>query len=99
MMVRMSLSDAAYDLVLCAMKLPDMSAHGLMCRLKEMIEPVPLILMSEVGWDPDHTLPNCRKSGLHPKAILVKPFRVTQLIPVMECVLDATTPQPQPQNV
>lgn len=98
MLVRMSLRDAAYDLILCAMKLPDMSAHGLMCRLKEMMDPVPLILMSEVGWDPDHTLPNCRKSGLHPKAVLVKPFRVNQLFPVMECVLDATAGAQQTQN-
>jgi CheY-like chemotaxis protein len=98
MLVRMSLRDAAYDLILCAMKLPDMSAHGLMCRLKEMMDPVPLILMSEVGWDPDHTLPNCRKSGLHPKAVLVKPFRVNQLFPVMECVLDATSGARQTQN-
>ena len=89
-MVRASLQDAAYDLVLSAVKLPDMSAHGLMCKLIGMMEPVPLILMSEIGWDPDHTLPKCREKGLHPRAILVKPFRVNQLMSIMECILDAT---------
>ncbi len=93
-MVRASMPDASYDLILSAIKLPDMSAHGLMCKLQGMMSSVPLILMSEIGWDPDHTLPKCREKGLHPRAILVKPFRVNQLLSIMECVLDAQPPCP-----
>ena len=90
-MVRSGLRENTYyDLVLSAIKLPDMSAHGLMVKLMPMLDPVPLILMSEIGWDPDHTLPCCREKGLHPRAILVKPFRVNQLLEVMECILEAT---------
>jgi CheY-like chemotaxis protein len=94
-MVRSSLRDVAYDIVLSDIRLPDMSGHQLMVQLKELIDPVPMILMTGFGYDPGHSIVKARQAGLHPKAILYKPFRLDQLLAGVEAVLDATQQVPQ----
>jgi DNA-binding response OmpR family regulator len=94
-MVRSSLRDEAYDIILSDIRLPDMSGHQLMLQLKEMVDPVPLILMTGFGYDPGHSIVKARQAGLHPKAILYKPFRLDQLLAGVEAVLDATHSVPQ----
>jgi two-component system, sensor histidine kinase SagS len=89
-MVRSSLRDDAYDVVIADIRLPDMSGHQLMLRLKELIDPVPMILMTGFGYDPGHSIVKARQAGLHPQAILFKPFRLDQLLVGVEAVLDAT---------
>ncbi|MCA9193899.1 MAG: GAF domain-containing protein [Planctomycetales bacterium] len=88
-MYRASHIDAAYDVVISAIRLPDYSGYQLMLRLQKITEIVPLALMTGFGYDPGHSIVNARKAGLHPKALLYKPFRVTQLINVVETVIDA----------
>ncbi|WP_425614985.1 response regulator [Anatilimnocola sp. NA78] len=83
-----SLRDSRYDVVLTGIKLPDMTGYELMMRLKRMIHPVPLILMSEFGWDAGHTLVKARQAGLHNRGILIKPFILKQLLDTVETIID-----------
>ncbi len=49
--------------------------------------------MTGYGYDPGHSIVKARQAGLHPKALLYKPFRLTQLINVVETILDCYQPQ------
>jgi two-component system, sensor histidine kinase SagS len=97
-MVRGSPDDAAYNVIICDLRLPDMSAYGLLCKLQTVMETVPLVLMSGYGYDPGHTLVKCRQAGLHPKAVLFKPFRRDQLLEVIEMMLDPAKAIPGTPN-
>ena len=79
-----ALSDGSYDLVISEIHLPDMSAYDLMLRLGEVMTPVRLALMTGYGWDPDHVVVKCRRAGLPPNAVLLKPFRLDQLLTVVQ---------------
>lgn len=83
-----SLRDSRYDVVLTGIKLPDMTGYELMMKLKQMISPVPLILMSEFGWDAGHTLVKARQAGLHSRGYLIKPFILKQLLDTVETIID-----------
>lgn len=86
-MVR-GLSDDSYNLILSAIRHPDMSASEFFDKLQEIMEPVPLVLMTGFGWDPEHIVVNCRKKGLPPNAVLYKPFRLDQLLNVVQTNVD-----------
>jgi DNA-binding NtrC family response regulator len=88
MMVRNCAAGEPYDLVLSEIRLPDESAYQLMNRLVPLLQPVPLIMMKEYGYDVDHVFTRARENGLHPKAILFKPFRLDQLLQVTATILD-----------
>ncbi len=77
-----------YDIIIADIRLPDMTGYELLLQLMETMERVPLILMSSFGWDPGHSIVNARRAGLHPKAILYKPFRLDQLLEAVETILD-----------
>jgi CheY-like chemotaxis protein len=97
-MVRSSLRDVAYDVVIADIRLPDMSGHQLMLQLKELVDPVPMILMTGFGYDPGHSIVKARQAGLLPQAILFKPFRLDQLLIGIEAVIDATQNVPVGQQ-
>ncbi|MEO1526170.1 MAG: response regulator [Planctomycetota bacterium] len=78
-----------YDIVISDIKLPEYSGFQLMMRLKKIMDPVPMILMTGFGYDPGHSIVNARQNGLHPNAQLFKPFRLDQLIDVVKTVLEA----------
>jgi CheY-like chemotaxis protein len=82
-MVRIS----GYDVVIADIRLPDMTGYDFMLRLREVIdaEPLPLILMTGFGYDPEHCLVKARQAGL--KAVLYKPFRLDQLLNTVEQVV------------
>lgn len=86
-MVRCSQGAASYDAIISDIRLPDYSGYQLMLRLKEQMDYVPMILMTGFGYDPGHSIVKARQDGLHPKAILFKPFRLDQLIDVLETIL------------
>jgi two-component system, sensor histidine kinase SagS len=85
LMVRYRMS---YDVIIADIRLPDMSGYELMLKLMELMDRVPLILMSSFGWDPGHSIVNARRIGLHPRAILYKPFRLEKLLETVETILD-----------
>ncbi|MFO0942503.1 MAG: GAF domain-containing protein [Pirellulales bacterium] len=78
----------AYDVVISAISLPDYSGYQLMLRLQKFINPVPLALMTGFGWDAGHTIVKAREAGLPAKALLYKPFKLNQILTVVETVLD-----------
>jgi len=85
----------AYDVIIADIRLSDMTGYELLLKLMEMMDRVPLILMSSFGWDPGHSIVNARRAGLHPKAILYKPFRLEQLLETVETILDVHSNVPQ----
>jgi len=87
-MVRSCLVDAAYDVIIADVRLPDMTGHYLLVHLKKMMDRVPPVLMQAFGYDPGHSIVKARQEGLHPKAVLYKPFLVDQLLDVIETILD-----------
>jgi len=87
-MVRSSPADASYGVIISDVRLPDMTGHNLQVHLKTMMAKVPLVLMQGFGYDPGHSIVKARQDGLHPKAVLYKPFRVDQLLDVIETILE-----------
>lgn len=88
-MYRNSPANAPYDVVISAVHLPDYSGYQLMLRLKQITQFVPMALMTGFGYDPGHSIVKARQAGLHPKALLYKPFKLAQLLSVVETVLDS----------
>jgi CheY-like chemotaxis protein/GAF domain-containing protein len=84
--------NSGYDAVIADIRLPDMTGYQFMCKLKEVmdVEPLPLILMTGFGYDPDHSIVKARQAGL--TAVLYKPFRLDQLLNTVEQVITAPGP-------
>ncbi|MFM8735753.1 MAG: response regulator [Pirellulales bacterium] len=80
-MVRACRSEA-YDVIISDIRLPDMSGYQLLLRLQELIDPVPLVLMTGFGYDPGHSIVKARQAGID--LVLFKPFRVDQLLDTVE---------------
>ncbi|MGD0518093.1 MAG: response regulator [Thermoguttaceae bacterium] len=91
-MVRMMI-DGEYAVIISDIRLPDMNGYEFMLKLKEMMDPVPLVLMTGFGYDPEHSIVKSRQAGL--KAVLYKPFRLDQLLSNVELILK--TPEPVKQ--
>jgi len=85
-MVR-AMSDG-YDVVIADIRLPDMNGFEFMQKLQEIMDPVPLVLMTGFGYDPSHSLVKARQAGLLGE--LYKPFRIDQLLTTVEKVIEAT---------
>ncbi len=88
LMVRNCAEGEPYDVIISDIRLPDYSGYQLMMKLQAYMNPVPMVLMTGFGYDPGHSIVKARQAGLHPKAILYKPFRLDQLVSVIETILD-----------
>jgi FixJ family two-component response regulator len=79
-------------------RLPDMKGYELMLKLQELIDPVPLLLMTGFGWDPGHSIANARKAGLPSWALLYKhkPLRGDLILNAMELRIQRPGPEPPP---
>jgi len=86
-MVRNIAFQGNYDVVIADIRLPDMNGYELLMRLQEIIDPVPLVLMTGFGYDPGHSIANARRVGLPSYALLYKPFRLDQLLDTVERVV------------
>ena len=75
-MVRCLRGDAKYDAIISDIRLPNMNGYELLLKLKDIISPVPLILMTGFGYDPGHSIVKARQAGLPQGAVLYKPFPV-----------------------
>ena len=95
-MVRNIQAEDGYDAIIADIRLPDMSGHEFMLKLKEMLDPVPLILMTGYGYDPGHNIVKCSQEGLPKNSVLCKPFRLDQLVSVVENVIQSS-PKPVEQ--
>jgi CheY-like chemotaxis protein len=88
-MVRSLANELHYDAIIADIRLPDMSGFDLMLKLKEMMEVVPMALMTGFGYDPGHSIVRARQAGL--QAVLYKPFRLDQLLETVEQIVTGTT--------
>ena len=52
---------ARYDVIIADIRLPDMNGYEFMLKLQEMMDPVPLILMTGFGYDPGHSIVKARQ--------------------------------------
>ena len=95
-MVRNLSLDGSYDVIIADIRLPDMSGFELLLKLQEVIEPVPLVLMTGYGYDPGHSIVKARQAGLPSHAVLSKPFRLDQLLDCVERMV--RTPGIVPQS-
>ena len=79
-------SDRDYDAIIADIRLPDMSGYELLLKLKEVTatEKPNLILMTGFGYDPGHSIVKARKAGLPAGSVLYKPFRLDQLLTIVE---------------
>ena len=94
MMVRSSGGSSGYDVIISDIRLPDFSGYQLMLRLGDIIHRVPMVLMTGFGYDPGHSIVKARQNGLHPKCVLFKPFRLDQMIDVVQTILDLNKNDP-----
>jgi CheY-like chemotaxis protein/GAF domain-containing protein len=83
-MVRNMSRDGSYDVVIADIRLPDINGYELLIKLKDLMNPVPLVLMTGFGYDPGHSIVKARQAGLQAYAVLYKPFRLDQLLDVVE---------------
>ena len=67
-----------------------MNGYEFLLKLQEIMEPVPLILMTGFGYDPGHSIVKARQAGL--QAVLYKPFRLDQLLQNVELVIGSAHP-------
>lgn len=93
-MVRNTAVLGSYDAIIADVRLPDQSGFELFMRLKEVQEVVPMVLMQGFGHDPSHSLVKARQAGLASYAILYKPFRLDQLLQVVERVVQSSDAAP-----
>jgi CheY-like chemotaxis protein len=90
-MVRNVAMEGNYDVILVDIRLPDMTGYELLLKLQEIMDPVPLVLMTGFGYDPHHTIVKARQAKLPLYGELCKPFRLDQLLDTVERIV-------QPRN-
>ena len=86
-MVRNMALDGNYDVIIADIRLPDMTGYELLLKLQEIIDPVPLVLMTGFGYDPGHSIVKARQAGLPLYGELYKPFRLDQLLDTVERIV------------
>ncbi len=81
--------NSGYDVIIADIHLPDNSGYEFMLKLKGVmdVEPLPLVLMTGFGYDPDHSIVKARQAGL--RLVLYKPFRVDQLLNTIEQIISS----------
>ena len=88
-------TDTPYDAIIADIRLPDIGGYDLLIKLKQLVADPPLILMTGFGYDPGHSIVKARQAGLRANAVLFKPFRLDQLLEIVqETVTRDTTQSP-----
>ncbi len=87
-------TDSPYDAIIADIRLPDIGGYDLLIQLKQLVEDPPLILMTGFGYDPGHSIVKARQAGLRANAVLFKPFRLDQLLEIVQATVtrDAQSP-------
>ncbi len=92
-MVRSLGPDTNYHVIISDVRLPDMSGYELMLKMQDLMEVLPLVLMTGFGYDPSHSIAKARQAGL--QAELYKPFRLDQLLDTVEKIIAVYDPVEQ----
>lgn len=98
LMIRNCDPDHAYGAIISDIRLPDINGHELLLKLQEIVPDPPLVLMTGFGYDPGHSIVKARKAGLKANAILYKPFRLEQLLDVVQSMVAPTSSQDEKVN-
>ena len=86
-MVRNMRLAGGYEAIISDIRLGDMSGYELLLKLKDLLDPVPMVLMTSFGYDPGHSIVKARQAGC--TNILFKPFRLDQLLETVQRVFKA----------
>jgi len=86
-MVRNVAMEGNYDVILVDIRLPDMTGYELLLKLQDLMDPVPLVLMTGFGYDPGHSIVKARQAKLPLYGELCKPFRLDQLLDTVERIV------------
>jgi CheY-like chemotaxis protein/PAS domain-containing protein len=86
-MVRNMALEGNYDVIIVDIRLPDMTGYELLLKLQEVMDPVPLVLMTGFGYDPGHSIVKARQARLPLYGELCKPFRLDQLLDTVERIV------------
>ena len=92
-MVRNVEKEGNYDVILVDIRLPDMTGYELLLKLQELMDPVPLVLMTGFGYDPGHSIVKARQAKLPLYGELCKPFRLDQLLDTVERIVQPRAEQ------
>jgi CheY-like chemotaxis protein len=89
-------SEQHYDAVISDIHLPDMNGYDILLKLKKITgqESPNLILMTGFGYDKGHSIVKARQAGLRQGAVLYKPFRLDQLLQIVESFVDSQAATP-----
>lgn len=84
LMVQNEMESDPYDAIIADIRLPDIGGYELLIELQKIVTDPPLILMTGFGWDPGHAIVKARQAGLKKNSVLFKPFRLDQLLQIVE---------------
>ena len=82
------ISSGRYDLVISDIKMPKADGYEVFAAAKGRAAGTPVILITAFGYDPDHAILRARQEGL--SAVLMKPFKVDQLLGECRSALTAS---------
>ena len=88
------MTDTPYDAIIADIRLPDIGGYDLLIQLKQLVDDPPLILMTGFGYDPGHSIVKARQAGLRANAVLFKPFRLDQLLEIVQATVTRETQAP-----
>jgi CheY-like chemotaxis protein len=86
---------STYDVVLADIRLPDVSGYDMYQRVRQAQPQARVVLMTAYGYDPSHAIVKARQEGL--SAVLYKPFRIDQLLSMLEAP-DGAAPARSPET-
>jgi CheY-like chemotaxis protein len=80
------------DLVISDIRLGDASGYEVLTAAREAVDDVPVLLMTGFGYDPNHTIVRASAEGV--QGVLLKPFRVSQLVDAIRGALNVSLTNP-----
>ena len=80
-----------YDLIISDIKMPKANGYEVFRQAKARLGAVPVILITAFGYDPNHSIVRARQEGL--SAVILKPFKVKDLMDQIKAALQAASTQ------
>lgn len=78
-----------FDLVLSDIKMPNKNGYEVFAATKQVDRNCPVILITGFGYDPEHSIVRASREGL--AGVLFKPFKVDQLLEMIEKAVGAAS--------
>jgi CheY-like chemotaxis protein/GAF domain-containing protein len=78
-----------FDLVLSDIKMPSKNGYEVFAAAKQVDARCPVVLITGFGYDPEHSIVRASREGL--AGVLFKPFKVDQLLELIEKAISAAS--------